>query len=148
MSPEQSATQVHKENGMTRPLCNTVAQRKRLYIYIHIYNCMYLYTHIYMYHQTTVQHRWTIVMWRRRVKSTADTVVHHNSMYVLYYILHTLQHTAIHCNALQHTATEWHRHGVSSEQLTKILQYTATHCNTLQYTATHCNTLQHTATEW
>jgi len=28
----------------------------------------------------------------------------------------------------------------------KVLQYTATHCNTLQRTTTHCNTLQHTAT--
>ena len=37
---------------------------------------------------------------------------------------YTLQHTATHCNTLQHTAT--------------------THCNSLQHTATHCNTLQHT----
>ena len=26
----------------------------------------------------------------------------------------------------------------------RVLQHTATHCNTLQHTATHCNTLQHT----
>ena len=42
-----------------------------------------------------------------------------------------LQHTATHCNTLQHTATE--------------LQHTATHCNTLQHSATPCNTLQHPA---
>ena len=36
---------------------------------------------------------------------------------------------------LQHTATQCN-----------TLQHTATHCNTLQHTATHCNTLQHTAT--
>jgi len=41
----------------------------------------------------------------------------------------TLQHTATHCNTLQHA-----------------LQHTATHCSTLPHTATHCNTLQHTAT--
>jgi len=28
----------------------------------------------------------------------------------------------------------------------KILRYTATHCNTFQHTAAHCNTLQHAAT--
>jgi len=39
------------------------------------------------------------------------------------------QHTATHCNTLQHT-TECN-----------TLQHTATHCNTLQPTATHCNML-------
>ena len=37
-----------------------------------------------------------------------------------------LQHTATHCNTLQHIC------------------HTVTHCKTLQQTATHCNTLQHT----
>ena len=46
--------------------------------------------------------------------------------------MYSLQHTATHCNTLQHTAI--------------TLQHTATHCNTLQHTATHCNTLQLTAT--
>ena len=46
----------------------------------------------------------------------------------------TLQHTAIHCNILQHT------HAMHCN----TLQHTATHCNTLQHTATHCNTLRHT----
>ena len=41
-------------------------------------------------------------------------------------MLHTLRHTAAHCDTLQHTAN--------------TLQ---THCNTLQHTATHCNTLLH-----
>ena len=48
-------------------------------------------------------------------------------------LLWRLQHTATHCNTLQHT-----RYG-----LLWRLQHTATHCNTLQHTATHCNTLQH-----
>jgi len=39
-----------------------------------------------------------------------------------------MQHTATHCNTLQHTATHY--------SLTH-----ATHCNTLQHTATHYNTL-------
>jgi len=66
-------------------------------------------------------------------------------------------HTATHCNTLQHTAI----HCCSLRQERKVwiitLQHTATHCNTLQHTATHCCslrqerkvwiiTLQHTAT--
>jgi len=81
-----------------------------------------------------------------------------------------LQHTATHCNTLQHqiqgrlqqTATlqtpcKQHRcsypcipmaaHAFSeTATLFDTLQQTATHCNPLQPTATHCNTLQHTAT--
>ena len=51
--------------------------------------------------------------------------------------VHSLQHTATHCNILQDTATPW---------LCSTLQHTATYCNTLQHTATHCNLLQRTAT--
>jgi len=47
-----------------------------------------------------------------------------------------LQHTATHCNTLDHTTTHSRN----------ALQHTATYCDTLQHTATHCNTLQHTAT--
>ena len=63
----------------------------------------------------------------------------------------TLQHTATHCNTLQHTPlTE----ETDSATHCNTLQHTATHCNTLrsrrrqtvQHTATHRNTLQHTAT--
>jgi len=61
-----------------------------------------------------------------------------------------LQHSATHCNTLQHTATQFIC-STSQEILRKCATYaylppTATHCNTLQHTATHCNTLQHTAT--
>ena len=54
-----------------------------------------------------------------------------------------LQHTATHCNTLQHTTTYEYAHRPT------VLRYASravTHCNTLQLTATHCNTLQHTAT--
>jgi len=55
---------------------------------------------------------------------------------LLYYHRDVLQHTATHCNTLQHTA-----------HCTTLLPSgcPATHCNTLYHTATHCNTLQHTA---
>ena len=54
----------------------------------------------------------------------------------------SLQHTAKHCNTLQHTH-EWYSYfGVSALRST-----TATHYNTLQHAATHCNALQHTQ-EW
>ena len=53
----------------------------------------------------------------------------------------SLQHTATHCNTLQHIA----RHPIVWVLFATI--DTATHCNTvcntLQRTATHCNTLHH-----
>jgi len=74
-----------------------------------------------------------------------------------------LQHTATHCNKLQHTAT--HRlqptatHNVHTairankeawkpvlSHVSHDMQQTATHCNTLQLTATNCNKLPHAAT--
>jgi len=69
----------------------------------------------------------------------------------------TLQHTATHCNLLQHTATllALPAHGRRERNILIIIvakrqlnpkYHTATHCNTLQHTATHCTTLQHTAT--
>jgi len=85
-----------------------------------------------------------------------------------------LQHTATHCNTLQHgecrmySTTCAHRSkcvavccsvlqcvAVCCSLLSDVfydmcaqeqVTHTATHCNTLQYAATHCNTLQHTAT--
>jgi len=51
--------------------------------------------------------------------SSVDTATHCNT-------LHTLQHTATHCNTIQNTTTR---------------------CNVLQHTATRCNTLQHAATQ-
>jgi len=81
-----------------------------------------------------------------------------------------LQHTAIYCNTLQHTATPTCQAekkqtasqvaNVAIAVVVKQIQalgdakvavlqgaaLTATHCITLQHTATHCNTLQHTAT--
>ena len=55
-----------------------------------------------------------------------------------------LQHTATHCNTLQHT-TYLATHSDVWRDF-HMLRHTATHCNTLQHTAIHCNTLQHTAT--
>ena len=49
--------------------------------------------------------------------------------------------TATRCNTLQPTTMF-----LRNSEKSKLLQHTATHCNTLQHTATHCNTLQHTAT--
>ena len=87
----------------------------------------------------------------------------------------TLQHTATHCNAIEHIHSQnspsktWLIHkrdmtmqegcerqpshkGPTGDTLQPTashcitLQHTATHCNTLHYTASRCNTLQHTAT--
>ena len=55
----------------------------------------------------------------------------------------TLQHTAIHCNTLQHTGCIH----IDIELLSLLLSLLPpVPCNTLQHTATHCNALQHTAT--
>ena len=54
-----------------------------------------------------------------------------------------LQHTSMHCNTLQCTATHFNTLQHTPAHL-NALQHTATHCNTLQHTATHCNTLPHT----
>jgi len=53
-----------------------------------------------------------------------------------------LQHSAIYCNTLRHTANTCQAHTRLFSVLWTLL---LTH-NTLQHTATHCNTLQHTAT--
>ena len=63
-----------------------------------------------------------------------------------------LQHTATHCNTLQHTATHlitcvshvWLQYYAMSLSCPHTLHYITLSCNTLQHTATHCNTLQHT----
>jgi len=58
-----------------------------------------------------------------------------------------LQHTATHCNTLQHITSHYKEPREPSNMLHDlILQLTATHCNTLQHTATHCNTLQQMST--
>jgi len=67
--------------------------------------------------------------------------------------LATRQHTATHCNTVQHTKKSSIRHDIHVSNLA-TLQHTATHCNTqknLQFAMTHtcliwrhCNTLQHT----
>jgi len=70
--------------------------------------------------------------------------------------------TRLHCNKLQHTATQCvtlhHTCATYAHILTSlnevaegshglcILDSTATHCNTMQHTATRCNAPQHTAT--
>jgi len=55
-----------------------------------------------------------------------------------------LQHTATHCNTLQHTATQAFCRTVSP--VVDCVPHNE-HCSTLQHIATHCNTLQHTATQ-
>ena len=61
-------------------------------------------------------------------------------------LFHTLQHTATHCNTLQH-ATALREGNQSLFTHCNTLQHPAAHCNTLQHTATPCNTLQHCAKE-
>ena len=83
--------------------------------------------------------RHTAAHWNTRLPSALVLMPHTISH------CNTLQRTATHCIALQHTpagGTDAIIHCVHSS----LLQRTAMHCNALQRTATHCNTLQHTAT--
>jgi len=67
------------------------------------------------------------------------------------------EYVVVHCNALQHTATNCNalcrsfwvlkdtpRHHTATHS--NILKHPTTHWNTQQHPATYCNTLQHTAT--
>jgi len=49
---------------------------------------------------------------------------------------HTVTHTATHCNTLQHTP----QHTAHTSRIHQK-RWTATHCNTLQHTEKHCNTI-------
>jgi len=58
-------------------------------------------------------------------------------------------HTATHCNTLQHTATNVCGYNGGYDHTARhcnTLQDTATHCNTQQHAARHCKTLQYTVT--
>jgi len=59
----------------------------------------------------------------------------------------TLQHTATHCNTLQHATIKWliHTQTILAKHHAEALQHTATDCNRLQQTATDCNIVQHPA---
>jgi len=68
--------------------------------------------------------------------------------------VHTLQHTATHCNTLQRTAAHYNllqQNMLASVEVKRsersVGAHTAAHCSTLQRTAAHCNILQHTATK-
>ena len=69
----------------------------------------------------------------------------------LYY--NTLQHTATHCNTLQHhdnigiSSYTWVCVGNGMTYISS-LQHNATQCNTLQHTATHCNTHSKLGKRW
>ena len=69
------------------------------------------------------------------------------------YLHISLQHTATHCNSLQHTCNTHAHQTCEKPQYPKPMeisttrsQLAATRCNTLPHPSTHCNTLQHTAT--
>ena len=63
----------------------------------------------------------SLLYWKRDPRVISEQMYHELSL--------SLQHTATHCNTLQH----------------QCIMDCRSHCNTLQHTATHCNTLQHTA---
>ena len=68
----------------------------------------------------------------------------HVARYLSFHSMCSLQHTATHCNTLQHTGGAARDASCRSTCWNPTQCNTATHCSTLQHTATHCNTLQHT----
>jgi len=79
-------------------------------------------------------------IWRVWLSTLQHTATHCNTLQ------HTVKHTTTHCNTLQHAVCmKWHDWCIWRVWL-NTLQHTATHCNTLQHTVTHYNTLRHTAT--
>jgi len=107
-----------------------------------IYTCDM--THLYVRHDSYICVTWPIHVCVERARHCNT----HTSQRRNYTATHIrLQHTATHCNTLQHTATHCNTHTSQRRNYTAThirLQHTATHCNTLQHTARYCNTLQHT----
>jgi len=71
----------------------------------------------------------------RDLSSLSRRLHWHDWFHVCWNAVQTLQHTATHCDKLQHAATR--------SCLLDVCRYTHTAC-TLQHTATHCNTLRNT----
>ena len=111
-----------------------------IYVYIYIYICIYIYTYICVSHYCCAPTH-AYVCWEgdggggRIVPALC-------SRRTLPSILSMLCIPVCEYTWLQNTALHTHKSNTNH----KLLQHTATHCNTLQHTATHCNTLQHTAT--
>jgi len=86
---------------------------------------------------------------QRKRQRQNHTATHCNTLQHTATHCNTLQHTATHCNTLQHTATHCNAlhntaiHVVACVVLPHYLSHTATHCNMLQRTTAHCNTCSH-----
>ena len=120
-------------------------------------------------HMCDVTHSY-FVTWLIHMCDMTHSYVSHNSFIcraqLISCVHYTLQHTATHCNTLQHNALRSHEVSwvwdmidwlMGFDVLISVtwlrshqnimwrdsLQHTATHCNALQRTATHCNTLHY-----
>jgi len=125
-------------------------------IYISIYTCIPAYKYVYM--LTFVYRQWRSCKTTQRLRWCGSKIGWlKNTMLLLLVAIEVCeQHTATHCNTLQHTATQ---HSATlchilPHNYTLILplpvaievrkQYGATRGNTRKHTETHCNALQHT----
>jgi len=115
-----------------------------IYIYINICICNNLYVYICIYANisanSTTNSCSTIAFWR----APKDTT----SWLLKMRCVQLLQHTATHCNTLQHNSLQ---HTVGHRRTPRLGYWrwgVCNYCNTLQHTATqvtatHCSTLQH-----
>jgi len=87
---------------------------------------------------------WRIHVWHCSSKQSVPTLQRRGAYEYRHEVsmnIHmSLQHTAPHCNSLQHAVTNGSH--VAAVRCAKYLWIQICHCNTLQNTATRCNTLQ------
>ena len=115
------------------PTHTRISTNIHMHLQIELHKCMYVSSNIPNYKifsscvQAVLEKRWWLVCIKSISVWRATSALQPS---ILGSAGNTLQHSATHCNTLEHTAT-----------------HAATHCNTLKHTAcveTDCNTLQHT----
>ena len=147
----------HSCNRISRQYSATHCKTQYIYIYIYIYICVYIYCAIYICIYIYIYCATAATEFQRdepqctatRSKHIYINILRHSCNRILKsQILLRLwraavgqvQHTATHCNTLQHTATH-----TLQPTATHTLQPTATHCNALHHTVLYCNILQLTS---
>jgi len=147
-------TYIHRnKHTYTQIYIHTHKQNKNAYMHTHVH--AHTHTHIHAYprspmHICTHSTRWLVTI----VPTTHATHCNTYTLRCTTTRCRTLQRTAAHCNilqvccsTLQHTAPHCKHtaaRGGWRQSYTRLVQHTATYCNTLQHTATDCTTLQHT----
>jgi len=106
-------------------------------------------------HRNTPTEAWPVSYASNASSTPQHTAIHCNTLQHSYkgmdktVLMKGIEHTATYCNTATHYTTPQHTYkGINREVLFRSIEHTATYCNTTtpQHFAIHCNTLQHTAT--